>query len=189
MTGTRAGTLALFLTLSATAVQPRDAWSFPGLASDRVARQAGDPITILVIESASAVNSAGTRSRGDTAIRGRVAAGSFAEQGAIEIAGSTANSGSTERAGRMVGQLTATVAEVLPSGDLRIVGEQSLRINGETTRFRVRGRVRMADITPANTVISSRIADAEIDYNGEGFVTRSAQPGLVARIFQFLGLL
>ena len=32
------------------------------------------------------------------------------------------------------------------------------------------------------------IADAEIDYDGRGFVSRSAKPGLVNRIFSFLGL-
>jgi flagellar L-ring protein precursor FlgH len=37
-------------------------------------------------------------------------------------------------------------------------------------------------------VTSSRIADAEIDYGGSGFVTRSTKPGLVTRVFNFLGL-
>jgi flagellar L-ring protein precursor FlgH len=38
-------------------------------------------------------------------------------------------------------------------------------------------------------VLSSRLADAAIDYDGSGFVTRSAKPGIVARIFNLLGLL
>jgi flagellar L-ring protein precursor FlgH len=37
-------------------------------------------------------------------------------------------------------------------------------------------------------VLSSRIADAMINYDGRGFVSRSAKPGIVNRIFSFLGL-
>jgi len=52
----------------------------------------------------------------------------------------------------------------------------------------VRGRIRPYDISAENAVLSSRIADAQIDYDGKGFVSRSAKPGLLNRIFSFLGL-
>ncbi|MEO7680134.1 MAG: flagellar basal body L-ring protein FlgH, partial [Sphingomonas sp.] len=52
----------------------------------------------------------------------------------------------------------------------------------------VRGRVRAADIGADNRVLSSRIADAQIDYDGKGFVSRSAKPGILNRVFRFLGL-
>jgi flagellar L-ring protein precursor FlgH len=48
--------------------------------------------------------------------------------------------------------------------------------------------VRSADIRADNTILSNRIADAQIDYDGRGFVSRSAKPGLINRIFSFLGL-
>jgi flagellar L-ring protein precursor FlgH len=84
--------------------------------------------------------------------------------------------------------MTLTVQAVLPNGDLVVGGDQWLDINGERTRVGVRGRVRTADIAADNSVISNRIADAQIDYGGRGFVSRSAKPGIITRIFRFLGL-
>ena len=52
----------------------------------------------------------------------------------------------------------------------------------------MRGRIRPADITSDNSVLSSRIADAQINYDGKGFVSRSAKPGVINRVFSFLGL-
>jgi flagellar L-ring protein FlgH len=48
--------------------------------------------------------------------------------------------------------------------------------------------VRMVDIDSDNRVASTRIADAEISYGGRGFVSRSARPGLINRLFAILGL-
>ena len=95
--------------------------------------------------------------------------------------------GCTGRSGGMVAQISVTVESVLPNGDLKVAGEQQLNINGDKTNIRIRGRVRQADISN-NAVLSNRLADAMIDYDGTGFVTNSAKPGLVARIFNWLGL-
>jgi flagellar L-ring protein precursor FlgH len=61
-------------------------------------------------------------------------------------------------------------------------------VNGEKRDIEIRGRIRPIDISSDNTIISSRLANAEINYDGEGFATRSAKPGLLNRIFSFLGL-
>jgi flagellar L-ring protein precursor FlgH len=84
--------------------------------------------------------------------------------------------------------MTATIAEILPNGDLVINGSQRLHVNGEATIVEVRGRIRTADIDSENRVPSNRIADAQINYNGKGFVSRSAKPGLIQRLFSLLGL-
>ncbi len=88
----------------------------------------------------------------------------------------------------MAAQLSVTVREVLANGDYLIEGEQRLDVNGERTLIRVRGRIRTADIRGDNSVLSGRIADAQINYDGKGYVSRSARPGLVNRIFSLLGL-
>jgi flagellar L-ring protein FlgH len=74
------------------------------------------------------------------------------------------------------------------NGDLVVAGEQSLEINGEEQLITLSGIVRPRDVTGDNTVLSSRIADARIRFAGEGFVTDQSKPGLLARIFNFLGL-
>jgi flagellar L-ring protein FlgH len=81
------------------------------------------------------------------------------------------------------------VTQVEPNGDLRVSGWQRLNINGESTNIKVSGRIRRDDVSSENTVLSSRLADAMIDYNGRGFASRSAKPGVVTRIFNWLGIL
>jgi len=75
------------------------------------------------------------------------------------------------------------------NGDLRVVGSQVLNLSGEKTVIRVRGRVRAADVSATNAVLSNRLADAEIDYDGKGYVSRSGKPGVLTRVFNWLGLM
>lgn len=164
--------------------------SWPALASDRVASRPGDTLTVIVLESASASNSAAKGSGKRTRLKGDlVELETPLEGGRLDLESQFQGSGETTRSGKMVAQITVTVDDVMPNGDLFVSGRQVIRINGEKTTIRVRGRVRPADITDLNSVLSSRLADATIEYNGSGFTSRSAQPGVVNRIFNLLGLL
>jgi len=80
------------------------------------------------------------------------------------------------------------VESVLPNGDFQVAGQQTLVISGERTFIRLRGRVRRADISSGNAIVSTRLADAQIDYDGSGYVSRSGRPGPATRIFSWLGL-
>ncbi len=163
--------------------------NWPSLASDRNARRVGDVIEIVISESASGTNTASNGSSRSSNIGGQISAGSaFNEGGSVALQGGSNTTGTTGRSGTIVALVSARVDEVLPSGDLRVSGTQSLNINGERTDVRIKGVVRTADIGPDNSVASSRLADATIDYNGAGFVSRSAAPGLLTRVFNWLGL-
>jgi flagellar L-ring protein FlgH len=160
-------------------------WS--SLATDRNAHRIGDILTIVVYENATASNSANSNVAKTSAIHGQVQADASFNHSASVGAGSTSdNTGTTTRSGQMVAQISAVVEEVLPNGDLKVSGSQILNINGERTNIRVRGRVRDADIAADNTVLSSRLADATIDYDGQGFVSRSSRPGIITTIFNWL---
>lgn len=161
-------------------------WS--ALASDRTAHKVGDVLTILVYENASASNSANSSLAKSSNLRAQGQIGANAEAAGFALGDGSLNSGSTTRSGRMVAQISASVDEVLPNGDLRVSGSQVLNINDELTKIRVKGRVRPADIAPDNTVLSVRLADATIDYDGQGFVSRSAEPGIVTKVLHWLGL-
>lgn len=188
----------VLLTLAFAAASPAQAQgqpdlyrhdNWPSLAADRHADQVGDVLSVLVYENASASNTAQNGSRKGTHFAGQIGAGGhFNESAGLGLDGRFDGSGSTIRAGRMVAQISVTVEGVLPNGDLRIAGQERLNINGERTFIKLRGRVRREDIRD-NAVASSRIADAEIDYDGSGFVSRSSRPGLIHRIFGFLGLM
>jgi flagellar L-ring protein precursor FlgH len=162
--------------------------SFPAMSGDQRAAAAGDLLTVVIFESAEAVNSAQASRRRSSDIGGRIGAGSLDEQAQLSFGGGFTGRGEIRRSERVVARITVHVAEVLANGDLALAGEQWLLVNGQRTRIGVRGRVRQADIDNDNEVLSSRIADAQIDYDGHGFVSRSARPGLINRIFGFLGL-
>jgi flagellar L-ring protein precursor FlgH len=164
--------------------------NWPSLASDRKATMPGDVLTILVFENSTASNSATSGSKKAARLSGRAVAGSSLDTSAsAELSGGSESQGSNGRSGKMVAQISVTVETVMPNGDLQVSGNEHLNLGGERTVIKLRGRVRSADITAANTILSSRIADAQIDYDGKGFVSRSGKPGFVTRIFNWLGLL
>ncbi len=181
--------------LLAGAAQAEDLYrgsNWASLSGDRKASQPGDILTVVIFQAAEATNSAQNSSRKKTDVGGSfgttIGSGSIDEKASLEFGGGFTGRGEVRRSEKLVTQISLTVREVLPNGDLIVEGEQWMRINGETSRIGVRGRVRPADISPENAVLSSRIGDARISYDGRGFVTRSAKPGVVNRIFSFLGL-
>jgi flagellar L-ring protein FlgH len=164
--------------------------NWPSLAADRKADAVGDIVTVLVAENNTASNSVGKSSKKQNSVGGQITAGSSFDQSAgVNFGGSYDGEGNNSRADRMVAQLSATVTQIYPNGDLQISGWQRLKINGEMTDIKVSGRVRPDDINGQNAVLSSRIADANIEYDGKGFATRSAKPGIVTKLFSWLGLL
>ncbi|MEP0391775.1 MAG: flagellar basal body L-ring protein FlgH [Erythrobacter sp.] len=158
------------------------------LATDNRPQNVGDIVTVVIFESASATNRVGTRSGKDTSLDGNLGAGSISETLSFGIGSSYRGIGETERSDRFAASLAAQVVEVLPNGDFIIEGRQNMLVNGEKRDIEIRGRIRPIDISSDNTITSSRLANAEINYDGEGFATRSAKPGLLNRIFSFLGL-
>jgi flagellar L-ring protein precursor FlgH len=142
----------------------------------------------MSFQAAEASNTAQNNSRKATDFSGSIDVPGFSKDAEISFGGGYSGKGEVRRSERFVSQMSLTVQQVLPNGDLVLGGEQWLLINGERTKIGVRGRVRAADIRSDNSVTSTRIADAEIDYDGRGFVSRSAKPGIITKIFSFLGL-
>lgn len=161
-------------------------WS--AMTSDRRASAVGDILTVVIFQSAESSNVAQNNSSKSQDLSGSISGGHLSENGQLSFGGAYSGRGEVTRSEKLVAQISLTVTGILPNGDLLVAGEQWLRVNGERTRIGVRGRVRTADIGADNSVISTRIADAQIDYDGRGFVSRSAKPGLLNRIFSFLGL-
>ncbi len=172
--------------LGAEQLYRHDAWA--AVASDRRAMAVGDAITVVILEATRAASKLENNSSRSTQLGGGLQAGEIDESGTLSFGGSYSGAGETVRSEQFVAQMSATIIERLSNGDFVIEGRQHLLINGETTEIGVRGRIRPQDISADNTVLSSRIADARIDYDGEGFVSRSAKPGLVTRILSFLGI-
>lgn len=81
------------------------------------------------------------------------------------------------------GSVTGTVMQVLANGNLVIQGEKILTTSDGSERMRVRGVIRPQDISQNNTVLSYRIAGAEISYEGRGDLANASRPGWATRFF------
>lgn len=162
------------------------AWSH--FATDYKASSVGDIVTIAIYQTAEARNAAQSASGRDTDIGGSISGGSLDEAGDVSFSGKYSGRGETRRSGSIIAQVSAEVVDVYPNGDLLVEGKQQVLVNGEETVIGVRGRVRSIDVSSDNIVLSGRLANAEINYDGSGFVSRSARPGIISRLFSLLGL-
>lgn len=159
------------------------------LAADHRAGQVGDIVTVIILQTAEASTTVRTGSRRTTSLGGHINAGAISESADAGLNSNFDGQGQASRSERFITQMTAKVIRILPNGELEIMGTQQLKINGEATTVEVRGVIRAIDIDAGNRVPSNRIADAQINYQGKGFVSRSARPGLLQRLFSLFGLL
>jgi len=89
----------------------------------------------------------------------------------------------TSKSDTLSGNITVTVVEVYPNGNLYVRGEKRLTINQGREYVRLSGVVRRGDIQANNTVESTKIADATIVYMGEGQAADANRMGWLARFF------
>lgn len=90
--------------------------------------------------------------------------------------------GKTKRENYVTTSLAARVLRVLPGGLLQIEGARQIRVNEETEFMVVRGMVRAKDVDADNSVYSTQIADASIEYYGKGVLSDKQKPGWFTRL-------
>ncbi len=166
------------------------------------AHRVGDLLTVELVENTSANKSAKSAAKKDnsTSIEAPTILGStlqFDASGLLPLASNQDNTfefelnssndfngeGSASQSNALSGNITVTVIEVLPNRNLFVRGEKRIGINQGNEYVRLSGIVRPKDITPDNTVESTRIADPTISYVGEGMVADSNAMGWMARFF------
>jgi flagellar L-ring protein FlgH len=163
---------------------------------DMRANQVDDIVTVLVSDKASAVSSGTTNtSRKSTATANIAslagitrAAGPWANLADVSGNQQLQGQGTTSRDSTVTTNLSARVTNVLPNGNLVIMGVKDIQINSERQSITVRGVIRPSDLSSANTIPSDLVADLEVRINGKGVVGDSIRrPFILYRIL--LGLL
>lgn len=163
--------------------------AFRAYTDDRRATRVGDSLTVLIVENASAEASADTSADHSTALSAVIREPTGRDEYGFSVGRETDGGGRVTRTGKLRAAMTVEVVEVTPANEFVVKGTQLLMVNDEEQRIVVYGRVRPDDISAQNTVLSTRLADARIEYVGEGVIAESQRPGLIYRFMNWLGLL
>lgn len=158
---------------------------------DQRARNIGDILTVQIdIDDRAQVQNSTQRSRSNDASGGvsnlfglesslgRFFPSGFDPANMVAMNGESASqgSGTINRSEKVSLTVAAVVSAVLPNGNLVIQGRQEVRTNREVRELTVAGIVRPEDISSANVIKHSQIAEARISYGGRGDVSRVQAP-------------
>jgi flagellar L-ring protein precursor FlgH len=90
--------------------------------------------------------------------------------------------GKANQSNSLIGDISVTVTEVLPNGNLKVRGEKRVTLNQGDEYIRLSGIVRPVDIDTSNTISSDKVADATIMYTGSGAIADTSKMGWLGRI-------
>lgn len=172
------------------------------LYEDLRAMRVGDIITIKIAEKHKGSKSADTSAERDSTISNSLTGGAMGYLGipgirlgaeatrGFGIDASAKNKfggkGATNREDTLTGTISAIVTQVMPNGDLRVEGRREVTVNSERQIMVIGGVVRRVDVDTKNTVQSTAIADAKIEYSGLGVVDDVQRPGWLVRILDWI---
>ena len=162
------------------------------LFTDIKAHKVGDILTVLIYEQNRASQKVETKTEKTTkfSTKGGPGIGSLDFIPLFGVDGSSKGThdgkGENIRNGSLRARMSVTVVDVKPNGDLVVEGSRIIGISGDRESLTLTGVVRQKDVTPANTIDSYLIADAEIHYTGKGNATTGSRPGPLMRFLNWL---
>jgi flagellar L-ring protein FlgH len=169
------------------------------LFEDNKARVVGDIVTVTILENATSTQSASTNTSKATTMNMQTntllglptslgvqnflgLGNQFDPTVNATINNQNQGAGTVTRNGSLTGTVSSIITEIMPSGNLRIEGRRSVKVNHEEQIMVLRGVIRPQDINFDNTINSTLIADASISYSGEGVVADEQRKGWLAKI-------
>ncbi|MEE9384462.1 MAG: flagellar basal body L-ring protein FlgH [Nannocystaceae bacterium] len=167
----------------------------PSVAEDNRSNHLGDLLVVRVEESADATDAASTKTSSESSAEAGIEnLFGIVERWASDhpnvdkaalvkaiMRSSYKGAGETKRNGSLSATIPVQVKRVLPNGDLFVEGGKTIQINEEETHLYLSGVVRPYDIEMDNTVSSTRVLEARIDFSGRGVVSDKQGPGLLQR--------
>jgi len=170
-----------------------------GLVADRKAARAGDILTVVIQESNDASSTQNKQTTRKSSVNDAVSQfifppavsglGTHAGQlPSLQFSGQSdfTGGGQVSNSQTLNSQAAVLVTDVLPNGNLVIEGVRLLAFSGETQYVVLHGLVRPDDITSTNTVLSSHIAEARVEFINKGAVVDAEKPGWFASLYEFL---
>jgi flagellar L-ring protein precursor FlgH len=163
------------------------------LFEDLKAGRVGDILTVRLIERTDASKNSSTSTAKSSAAslanptfmgRAVTAGGNPLFEGSLGSDHTFDGAGSSSQSNSLQGDITVTVIERLPNGNLRIAGDKWVTINQGKEFIRLSGIIRPYDIEPDNSLMSGKVADAQITYSSKGVMAAANRMGLLSRFFQ-----
>ena len=160
------------------------------LFEDRRARMVGDTLVINLSERTQAAkksSSSADRSQDIEVSVPRIAGVPLKGAQGIGVQANSENvfagKGASSADNNFTGTITVTVIEVLPNGNLLVSGEKKVAINQGDEYIRFSGVVNPTQVTASNTVSSTQVADARIEYRASGYIDDAQVMGWLGRFF------
>lgn len=160
------------------------------LFEDRRARGIGDTIIVTLNERTNASKKTGSNVNRDGGIDfsipsflGLPLQSVFQD---INLEAKSANKfdgkGESSSNNNFTGTITVTVIDIMPNGNLLVSGEKQIGINQGHEFIRLSGIINPINIMN-NTVSSVQVADARLEYRGNGYLDEAQTMGWLSRFF------
>ncbi|WP_427185215.1 flagellar basal body L-ring protein FlgH [Bordetella bronchialis] len=170
--------------------QPTVYGNYP-LFEDRRPRNVGDVVTVVLEERTAAAKNVATNTTRTSSTDNSIAASPgfmsswFNAKLDTNTSGSNVNKGAGDSSANntFTGVLTTTVVGVLPNGNLQVAGEKQIAINRGSEYIRFSGVVDPRSVTGTNSVSSTQVADARIEYRSKGVMDEVQTMGWLQRFF------
>ncbi len=164
---------------------------YAALVEGNRARRVGDPLTIVLLEQTTSSKSVATKTdRGGGASITPPSEGllAFASPDALKASSQSSfkGQGNSTQTSSLGGEVGVTIAEVRPNGTALVRGEKRMLLSQGNEWVQFSGIVRLADIDAENRIASSRVANARIEYAGNGAIQRSGREGWLSHFFNII---
>ena len=178
----------------APAVSAESLWKNPSgyptrnVFADHRAMNVGDIVTIIISETTttSATRSSANEKSGSVSIGAGVGIFDFLKAASASGSDKFNAKGSASSTNRTIGNVTVTITEITPAGNFILEGTQSIWQNRNEHKITFRGMCRPEDISATNTVLSTRVADATVRFDGKGPLNAKQRQGILTQIFNIL---
>ncbi len=166
------------------------------LYADNRARKIGDIVLVRIVETSAGTKEANTKTERSSTVSGGIASLFGFETWLADknqrytpsltslqagLTNDFEGKGKTNRKSNVTATISARVIDVTSDGNLSIRGYQEVKVNNETQHIILSGIIRPSDVSQDNSVLSSHVADARIEYSGKGALADKQQPGWLAR--------